>query len=290
MFKSIVTHRAINIIDNKKNEAFALESNRSAFLNQLQDGFGLEFDIQPLKNDSFVVTHNNNLKKLTNNKDLRLFADINYQDFKSINFEKNSIFFLDDILDLIDIYAKKICFLHLKHSCQEKKFLDRLIQILLSKKSVLKSIVIFDLRPKSAIYLKTNIPELNLAASVSHEYDIKRFGLFTGNTLLSLNEIISYKDLYNWAWMDEWDTKHDTNPNKSFVNENNISLLKNNSFNVAVVSPELHGSSPGLLANEEHQSSKNILSLKEKWTEWAMFEIEAICSDYANEIRNMLIK
>ena len=288
VFNSLVTHRAINILGSKKAEAFALESHPAAFKMQLKDGFGIEFDIQPLKDTGFVVTHDADLKKLTNNNNSSYFLEVNNNDFRSLYNVNDRFFMLEDLLNCIELHSKKNCFLHLKSHCQEKYLLDRLVTLLTNtKKNILDKLVIFDLKPSSASYIKSFLPHLNLAASISHPHDIERFGQYTGNTLISISDLMSFDNLYDWVWMDEWDKKDKNLNTKTFISDSNISLLKKKKFNIAVVSPELHEIGPGLHSNDVHEDAKKISLLIDRWSKLAQLDIDAICTDYATKISSI---
>ncbi|MEK6848271.1 MAG: hypothetical protein AABX65_01425, partial [Nanoarchaeota archaeon] len=130
--------------------------------------------------------------------------------------------------------------------------------------------------------------QLNLVPSVAHYFDIQRYNGLIYNTLLTLEDAIKYKGegLYNWVWLDEWDTIDAEGKEKLFYTAENFKILRDAGFKIALVTPELHGTSPGLYGGESHKhaADKNILFQRIK--EILALNPDAICTDYPNEVRN----
>lgn len=288
MFKNIITHRGINIDVNNREFSFSLESNPNTFLEQLKLGFSLEIDIQILKDDNFIISHDTNLSRITNNIYFNDYSDLTMNDLVSKNLIGNKVCTLNFILDAILNYENQKIFIHFKKKLQTKKALIKFSNLISRYPNYLiNKIILFDLIPSSAKFLRDIFPNISMAPSISHQYDIERYSSKVGNTLMSLEEFIIYNSLYNWVWLDEWDRLGKDNKMKCFINEDNISVFKKLNMKIAVVSPELHSTSPGLVGGENHEDARNFESLQNIWKKWSNFGIDSICTDYGSILKNL---
>lgn len=274
----LLSHRGFNLPFSK-----FPESSRQAFCNCFESGYGVEFDANFTKEGKVVIAHDDNLSRLTVGLDLRRIEDISFKDFKNIKIDNFSFCDIDEMLDLVLEY-KKFSALHLKGKFQTKKYIDIIISFLRKRNNIFDYLVVFDLKPLAATYLKKKIPQLSLAASCSHSHDIKRFGGIVGGTLLDMDIVLENKKNYDWVWLDEWD-RSDSEGNKDFYNENNFLLLKQSGFKIAIVSPELHLSSPGLLGGETHPDGANEVVLKNRLKQVIKLYPDAVCSDFPGLIK-----
>lgn len=281
----IITHRGLE--PSKKN--FPAESSFEAFNNHLSRGFGIEFDINFTKDGKAVIFHDAGLERITKGKDKRIFADMVSEETKTTQLQNgNRLCFFDELLSIINSAGvKNISALHLKGRFQEKKYLDILLSYLTDNKKTLSRLFIFDVKIETAKYLKDKMPELNLAPSVAHAYDIKRYDGAANGTLLSIEEVIKNKDLFSWVWLDEWDLTDENGGIKKFYTPEVFEIFKKNKLKIALVTPELHGASPGLLGKEAHPDAKKdrlfgrikkIINLKP----------DALCTDYPEEVEKLV--
>jgi hypothetical protein len=280
----ILTHRGL---EPSKSDFFP-ESSFEAFQDQLSRGFGIEFDPNFSK-DGIIISHDNTLRRITNENDSRPFSTLTISEIKMIRYgnqKKGRIPTFNEIMDLIRNSDSTINALHLKGRFQSRKFLDILIDALNENIDNVDKILVFDATPDAARYLKKALHSLLIAPSVSHPYDIKRYTNFTHGTLLSLQEAIRYRNekLYDWVWLDEWDLQDENNGHKSLINSSVFTKLKNAGYKIALVTPELHGTSPGLLANEAHPDAKNTTSLFKRISEIIALSPDALCTDYPEEV------
>jgi len=251
----ILTHRGLE----PTNKEFYGESSYEAFKDHLGRGFGIEFDIF-FEDSKILVGHN--LKKQKNILSLR------------------------DVLELIK-NSKEISALHIKGKFQTKENLDNLLKILDNFQEILDRLIIFDLKINSAKYLKEKDPRLILAASVAHKYDIKRYNHYADNTLLSMETALDNKNIYDWAWLDEWDLIN-KNGKKKLYTEENFNRLRQAEYKIALVTPELHGTSPDLLGKESHEDSFSKERLFSRIKEIISLKPEAICTDYPEEVKELI--
>ncbi|MDP3043076.1 MAG: glycerophosphodiester phosphodiesterase family protein [bacterium] len=271
----ILTHRGLE--PNKKK--FYAESSFEAFRDHLQRGFGVEFDINFSKDNKIIIFHDNNLSRLTNKADIRQFKNLSIKQINKIKIKGNKICSFQDLIKLIIKHGAGINALHLKGKFQNKNRLNILIKELKKYQKYLNKIIIFDIKISTAIYLKKFIPELILAPSVAHKYDIKRYGKCVDNTLISIEQAIKNKKIFDWVWLDEWD-KISEKGTKKFYIAKNFKMLKNAGFKIALVTPELHATSPNLLGAESHQDAINKKVLFKRIKQIINLKPNAICTDY----------
>ena len=136
-------------------------------------------------------------------------------------------------------------------------------------------------------YLKERNPKLHLASSVSHQYDIERYNGVVGGTLITIEEAIENKDLFDWVWLDEWDLTDKDGGVKSLYNKENFELLRKNNLKIALVTPELHATSPGLLGGESHQDAKDHQTLVKRLHEIITLKPDAICTDWPDLVTSL---
>jgi len=284
---NIITHRGLEPSANN----FPSESSFETFKNHLNRGFGIEFDANFTKDKKIVIFHDAGLERITKGEDKRLFADMPAKEIEAIRLENNGrLCFLDELLDAISgSNTNSISALHLKGGFQEPEFLDILLDYLQNAGKILSRIVIFDVKVETAKYLKAKLPELNLAPSVAHPYDIKRYNQATKGTLLSAEETIANKDLFSWVWLDEWDLADENGRTKKFYTAETFDIFRKNGLKIALVTPELHGSSPGLLGGEAHPDAAKE-RLFNRVQEIINLKPDALCTDYPKEVKKLIYK
>lgn len=280
----VLTHRGLE----PSQKIFYPESSYEAFEDQLSRGFGIEFDPNFVR-DGIVVSHDASLKRITDGKDIREFKDLTVDEITSIIYGKNKqgrTPTFDELMKLIQKSPSTINALHLKGKFQDKRYLDMLIKALEKNRDVLPKLLIFDAKPEVARYLKSKIPSLIIAPSVSHPYDIERYNNAVLGTLISVDDAIRYKKegLYDWVWLDEWDLSDKDGGSKSLLNGEVFKKLKENGLKISLVTPELHGTSPGLLGGEAHPDAESNEKLLRRIKEIVSLEPDAVCTDYPEEV------
>lgn len=282
----ILTHRGL---DPSKKDYF-LESSYEAFNDQTNRGFGLEFDVNFTKDDRVVISHDAGLERITNRQNKKLISEMNLWEIKNIRLNGNKFCDLDELLEIIRNNKIEVNALHLKGKFQEKKYLDILLKSLKQNKDVLGKIIIFDVKTNSAKYLKLNLPQIILAPSIAHPYDIKRYNFAVKGTLIPMEETIQNRHLFDWVWLDEWDLTNKNNSTKTLYNEKNFNTLRKCGFKIALVSPELHTALPNLLDGESHQSTKNVEKLRNRISEIIKLKPDVICTDYPDMVKELIDK
>ncbi len=276
---NLITHRGINIIEDNP----YLESTEEAFLDQLKKGFGLEFDIQLTKDRQVIVLHDSDLKRISNGKDTRMIEET---ELKDIEINKYNIITLEEILNYMDKYQNNhsISAIHIKGQLQSNlENIDKIIDII--SLSDLSKFFLFDIKIEIAQYIKSKNKNIKIAPSVSHTFDIERFNSSTENTLINIESLEKYKNLFDWVWLDEWDKKDYSGVEKELYNEENIKHIKDLGFLVAIVSPELHATSPMLQSTEKHPDGINIETVFKRLEKVLKIKPDAICTDYAEQIK-----
>jgi glycerophosphoryl diester phosphodiesterase len=281
----IITHRGLE----PSADDFPSESSYEAFNNHLNRGYGIEFDAGLSKDGKIPIFHDAGLERITKGQDKRLFVDMTSEEIKAARLGKGDrLCFLDELLNMIARgNPDSVSALHLKGGFQEPAFLDILISYLRNAGEALSRMIIFDVKIETAKYLKSKMPELDLAPSVAHAYDIQRYNQAVKGTLLSVEEVLVNRDFFSWVWLDEWDLADENSGAKKFYTAETFRALKNNGLKIALVTPELHGTSPGLLGGEAHPDAikerlfnriQEIISLKP----------DAVCTDYPEEVKAMV--
>lgn len=277
----IITHRGLE--PNKP--GFYSESSREAFMDHLNRGFGIEFDPSFTK-DGIIIVHDSNLARITVNKDQRAISDLTTQEALNVELANGRLCTLDELMELIKNSPPKINALHLKGKFQKTEYLDRLLEALNKYEELLDRILIFDIKPDTAKYLKQKNPKLLLAPSASHSFDIQRFNKAVSGTLISVEDAIKCKQegLFDWVWLDEWDRKDKDGKDKRLYTKEVFDKLRAVGYKIALVTPELHGTSPGLLGGEAHSDAKDKQTLFARIKEIISLNPDAICTDHPDEV------
>lgn len=279
----IITHRGLD----PSKENYFLESSLEAFEDQLSRGFGLEFDLRFTKDNQIVILHDSNLGRISLGNDMRKICEIDIDEILSMEFNGCHITSFDNLLKLIDDKQSPsaISAIHLKHESQNKEKLDIILSYL--NKATLSKFIIFDVTLDTAKYLKENSPELNLAPSVAHNFDIERYNSVVGNTLINIETILDNKNLFSWAWLDEWDKTDKNNGTKTLYNKETFDKLREANIKIALVTPELHATSPNLLGGEKHEDALNQDKLFARIKEIIELKPDALCTDYPDRVNDL---
>jgi glycerophosphoryl diester phosphodiesterase len=265
-----------------------MESSVEAFKDQLGRGYGLEFDLRISKDRKIVIIHDASLKRITGGRDERQIGDVDSSEILAMDFDGSHITTFDVLLDLIESVqsADSVSAIHLKPALQNKEDLDIVLSYLEGRDT--SQFYIFDTTTETARYLKEKNPTLHLAPSVAHPYDIERYNQATGGTLLSSEEVFANKELFDGVWLDEWDLRDKEGSTKKFYTAETIKMFQGAGFWVGLVTPELHGTSPGLLGGEAHQDAKPFDTLALRFKEILNLKPDALCTDYPDHVRELL--
>ena len=284
----VLTHRGLE----PSRPGFYPESSYEAFASHLQRGFGIEFDANFVK-DGIVVSHDSNLKRITNGEDERAFADMRVEELKKISYgsekSKGRIADLGEVMELIRGSDSAINALHLKGGYQTIENVERLLKELENYSDVLGKVIIFDVKPEIAHYIKSKMPSLKLAPSVAHSFDIKRYNEAVKGTLISVEDALKFREeeIYDWVWLDEWDLVDSGGKEKKFYSGENFEKLRRAGYRIGLVTPELHGSSPWLLGGEAHADASDKERLFVRIREIIALEPDAVCTDWPEEVSRL---
>jgi glycerophosphoryl diester phosphodiesterase len=280
----LITHRGIDVRLGDS-QAWAMQESRwESFSAQIRAGWGLEFDVRPLNDGQLAISHDSSLGRIAPGHE-QLISTLTRSEFEAIQVPGGRLCMLDELLRLIAEGGQGISALHLKSHCHEPAILAKILETLETKfESLIGRLLLFDATPPVAEKIVKKLPGLDIAASVAHTYDIFRYGALTGETLLTSEQVIANQHLYSWVWLDEWDTVDIDSGEKIFVNHKSVELFRNAGFKVAVVSPELHASSPALLGGEAHKDGSDDKRLVERWAQLGQLRVDALCTDHASWI------
>lgn len=282
----ILTHRGLE----PSHLNFFSESCFEAFDDQLSRGFGIEFDPCFLADGTIGVIHAATVSAATGNTDAREITTLTSNEFLNLPLKKGRYCLFNELLDLIRQKGKGVNALHLKGKFQESDYVDQLLAALETYQDLWPRLILFDLKPEIANYIKQRHPELLLAPSVAHPYDIKRYNAAVKGTLLSIEEAAANKDIYDWVWLDEWDLQDENEGQKIFYNSENFAKLRQLGYLIALVTPELHATSPGLLGGEAHPDVATLDQLMKRIAEIVSLAPDVICTDYPEEVLAFVVR
>lgn len=270
-----MTHRGLE----PENPAFRHgESSREAFKDHLLRGFGIEFDAVFTSDLEPFIWHDGDISRLSAKHDIRKFEDILAEEVHAIAPDLMTLY---DILTLLrTVSSPALKALHLKGHQQSERKLAVLADTLGRFEELHENLLIFDLTIDAASYLKKKLPHVHLAPSVAHPFDIERFNQCVSGTLYSLDAVLPYRHVFDWVWLDEWDCADFHGKKKVFYTRDVLMSARNEGFSVALVSPELHASSPALAGGEVHEDGGSIESVLSRAKSLVSTGADAICTDY----------
>lgn len=280
----IITHRGLE----PSNPNFYSESSFEAFQNHLHRGFNIEFDPNPTK-DGIIVMHDATLKRPTGGKDERPVAELTTEEILQIPLANGRIPTFDEIIDLIRKSDSTANALHLKARFQTSETLERIMEALSKHSDIFNKLLVFDVKPETTKVLKKEFPALRLTPSVAHPYDIFRYNDAAGNTLITVDEALALKSegLIDGVWGDEWDIQGEGGTTKQLYTPKFFERLHSAGLFVALVTPELHGTSPGLYGGESHSDAKNLTTLMNRIKQIKNAGADYFCTDYPEEVSRL---
>lgn len=280
---NILTHRGLE----PSAQHFYTESSFEAFRSHIDRGFGIEFDFRLTKDKQIVFWHDQTLSRvLRAGTDLTIF-NLTSEELRRITFDSCHFCFFKSLEPYLENSEAPWHALHIKSEMQNTESLQYLITYLQNHPRLISKLILFDLKPMVASFLHSQVPEISLAASVAHSFDCLRFSNAVGNTLITLEELEQNKNVFDWAWLDEWDRKGPNGTNKSFYNQKVFDFVRNLGMNIALVTPELHGTSPGLLGGEQHEDSKSLKILFTRIRQIMSLSPNILCTNYPEEVKNL---
>lgn len=290
----VITHRGLE----PTKPDFNPESSYESFKDQLNRGFGIEFDPNFAK-DGIVIWHDSTLSRLSQGKDERAFKDLTIADLSQIRFwnkthtTEGRIPTFNEVMELIRKSPSRINALHFKGKFQNPQDTETLIAHMQRNSDVLKRILVFDIKPEIAQLLLATFPDLQLAPSVAHKHDVKRYNSVVGEALIETSGV--EKMLKNgvfgknpWVWLDEWDLVDENEGTKNIYNKEVFMQMRKAGARIALVTPELHGTSPGLYGGESHPDSRDQKTLFKRIKEILDLKPDAICTDYPEEVFRLI--
>jgi glycerophosphoryl diester phosphodiesterase len=278
----ILTHRGL---DPDRPNYFS-ESSFEAFADQLKRGYGLEFDLGFTHDNRIIVLHDSTLTRLTSGKDNRAISDIRSTDIPSL-LTAGHVCYFEELMREIQKYPHVLHAIHFKGKLQTDNNIKLLINNLHYYDSeLLNRLILFDITPITAVKMLAKPPHLHLAPSVSHEFDIKRYDSVVSHTLISIQDALKYRknNLYDWVWLDEWDRSDENGGQKTLYNWDVFSSLRAVGYYIALVTPELHGTSPGLLGGEAHPDTKDAEKLYDRIKKILELHPDAVCTDHPDKV------
>jgi len=280
----VITHRGLD----PSRQGYFKESSVEAFTDQLDRGYGLEFDLRLTEDGQIVIIHDATLMRVTSGKDGREIRSMSASEIVSIDFDGSHITTFDHLLNLIETKQAPgaVSAIHLKIDSQGKADLDTILSYLVNRDT--SKFFIFDTTIETAKYLKLKNNKLQIAPSVALAYDLERYNDVVGGTLLSIEEVLANSELFNGVWLDEWDLVDKDGQTKKLYTKEVIDMFHAKGLWVGLVAPELHGTSPGLLGGEAHADAQSFDRLSERLKEIVSYAPDAICTDYPDYVQGLV--
>ncbi|MFA5247669.1 MAG: glycerophosphodiester phosphodiesterase family protein [Patescibacteria group bacterium] len=280
---NIITHRGLN----PSSGNYYPESTWEAFLDQLSRGYGLEFDVQFTRDKEVVVFHSPDLSVISSGTIKSRLSELNAVEIKELRFSGCRLCFLEELMAAIIVSKAPISAIHFKGVYQSDEYLEILSSKLEGFDS--KRFIIFDLKIPVAQKMKIKNSQWQLAASISHPYDIERYNQVVHGTLLTVSEVVNNKNIFNWVWLDEWDRIDECGKDKLLYSLEIFYFCRQHGFKIGLVTPELHATSPGLLGGESHPDAVNQRKLSIRIKDIIMLKPDLICTDYPDEVDNLVM-
>jgi glycerophosphoryl diester phosphodiesterase len=286
----ILTHRGLE----PTRSDFYSESTLEAFTDHLERGYGVELDAN-FTQDGIVIFHDPTLSRMTSEADARRIAELTTRELLQLKLPNGRLATFAEIAQVAQRFPNQTIALHFKGGFQTETNTDRLVDALKEWSAPLTNLLVIDVTPHTAQRMKRQIPELHLAASVAHPYDIQRYNGAIHGTLMTMEELLKQANgLYTVAWLDEWDLSAlgengQINPNgKRMYTPERFKVLREHGFKISLVTPELHGTSPGLLGGEAHPDAKPLPHLLKRIEEIVRLKPDYICTDHPEETKRMI--
>lgn len=279
----VLTHRGLD----SDRIAYFKESSAEAFRDQLLRGFALEFDLQFTSDDDIVILHDPTLTRFSGGKNTAAIRDITLEALLALESDGCHLTSLSRLLEELRGHPMNgVHAIHVKSSNQSRSRLDRLLSKLENVDH--SRFFLFDLTLEAAAYIRKHAPEISLAPSVAHPADIARYNAAVGGTLLSLYEVLAHADLFSWAWLDEWDRVDGAGGEKELYTPETFAALRKAGLRIAVITPELHRTSPALAGGESHSDARDEGSLSSRVREIIALQPDAICTDHPDAVRQLI--
>lgn len=280
----VVTHRGLDV----SKENYFFESSFEAFQDQLNRGYGLEFDVCMTKDGQFAIVHDKTLKRISGGADERLVGEATGEEIFKMELNDCHLTDLDTLCGMIAASeGNSISALHLKHESQIKEVMDAIVATF-KKYNLFERCIVFDATVEAATYLKEQEPRFHIAASVAHEYDKERYNGAVGGTLYTPDELVANKNVFDWVWLDEWDLTDKDGGEKTLYNKDVFEMLRKEGIKIGLVTPELHGTSPGLLGGEAHQDAADKSRLFSRIQNIISLKPDLVCTDYPDQVKEMI--
>ena len=106
MIKSLVTHRGIDIPLGSSVTEIMGESTWEAFCAQVKNGYGIEFDLQPMSDDGFAICHDQDLTRISGGLSNVLVSELDKSKLNTIKLEYGRLCELDELLNLLSKNSK----------------------------------------------------------------------------------------------------------------------------------------------------------------------------------------
>lgn len=248
------------------------ESSLKSFTLCAQKGFGFEFDLQITKDRKLIVWHDADIERLSHGQEAGYLRHYAMDEIQTLAGTQHVCRF-EQLLELIQLSKVPLAALHWKGENQNLYFAEVLAEYLKQTPGLHQRLLVFDVRKEWGEWLHEQFPQIQIALSVAHPFDVQRFGAATGNTLYSPEEALAWRAVGQWAWLDEWDLIGADGGKKEFYTYSICKSLRQAGIKIALISPELH---------PRHPDGQNKDLMEKRWAALNLLGVDAICTDFAS--------
>ena len=242
------------------------ENTLEAFRRAFQRGWGIETDIRLAGDGNFVVIHDGDVVRFSNNHGV--IDQMSIDQLKGVGYKTNPRFKIPTLDELCQVATGSFVAFQVKRGSDPESGVKvgRAVAQKMDQHN-LRDSILFDATLEEAKVLRGEFPWLNLSVSVGEEN--------YSPTIYTPEQVFSkeFTDNFNCIWADEWKKP------ASIYNEEMFRRFRDSfSGRIDVISPELH-------YNENHPLSRDLEGLKNLWQEiisWG--SSNGICVDYPSQL------
>jgi len=126
---------------------------------------------------------------------------------------------------------------------------------------------------------------------VAEGMTLPSYNTATHGTLTALSTAVADSEtLYRWVWLDEWDLAGPQGSTKRLYTPDTFKACRDAGLKIGLVTPELHGTSPGLLGGEAHPEASPLSTLLSRIEQILHLDPDAICTDHPDQAQALYQK
>lgn len=270
---AIIAHRGAFLpegpITQVANKYSIPENTLEAFNRAFANNWGIETDIRLAGDGNFVVIHDGDLVRFSDNSGI--IDQMGVNQIKQVGYKTNPQFKVPTLEQLCQIaHGSFIAFQVKRGSDPDSGIKVGSVVARMMEKHNLRNSILFDATLEEAQVLHQEFPWLNLSVSVGEEN--------YSSTIYTPEQALSpeFTSVFSSVWADEWKIPG------SIYNEDLFKRLRAAySKRVDVISPELH-------YNENHPLAKDMEGIKNLWRDIISWSVaDGICTDHPTTLETL---